>query len=1266
MAVDPTRCPDCGAQLTGTTTCAACGLLLRGPLALRLWEVSTELERLTEARAALLRALRPGGIATAPSAPDPVSTWAPAPMPPRGPAAPGVPARPAATTPAGSPAGSSAGSSATATTVAGTTSAATQAAATQAAATQAGAPEASSPWTPPPSAWTPPPGVSTRAGAPRPAPRPRKEWTPQRVQNLLLMTGTLLLVVAAVAFTAFTWGRLPIAARGAIMLALTTVTGWSARWVYRRGLTASAEAIGLLTVLFVAIDAYAAYAANVAGLRGTDPATYASVASGVVAGLAAAFGRLLPVRSVRYAALGAVQLPLAITAFRIDGLTLAGRGAFLAVQAAALGAAAYRLGETAPVVRICALVNWLAAVALATTTAYATTDLGDARLAGLVLAVTGATALLWPGDRTLPAGVVTLFAVAGVVGQARLTLTFVQLPAVVAAAGLVALLAAALVDREWRRGPAAVGAGTVGLALAAVSPWAGQAIVLPLSWLARPWSLAHDEPARTALAADGTVWGGSVVSLAVVVVSAVAAVVAGEAFRRRAAAVWPVVVLGSVAVLLVPLGFAWSLRVALGWYAFAGVAGLAASGVLRRIVVAAPPTIVLTIATAWSFAHEPATLALLLVVTLAYAAYAAVVVPLRDPAAGIAAAGAGGFALALALSRGAPLDRAGFVLAAAAFGLMAGSAVLAGRVRTIEPVAGVAYVVALCLAVDGAGWLAWTLGGGAVTAGLTATRPGRRWLAAPAAVLAAGCSAAAVVAFGLPVEQAAFAVAATACAIVAVGGVGRLRDVEIVGGLTYAAGVAGALPDLTWLSYALGLGALTAGASALRDRVLAPVSAALAIACAGTSAYALGAPLDRTGFVVAVAAALALAAGTALRDRTGIWIEVVAAAGYAAALTCALTGAGWAAWTLGLGALATAAATPFRRPLAGLSALLTALCAAAAGIAFGLPPERTAFVVAATACALAAVASLTRFADVAGVAGFAYVAGAAATAGDLTWLSYTLGMGALTAAAAAVRDREVAPVAAALAVGCAGTWARAIGTPLDRTGMVVALACVLVLAAGVLLPPPPGDQVELVAGGGYVLALALAAPDPGWLSWVLVVGGVTALAGALRRERRWLNWVALVLLTAWAWDRLWLEDVRTPEAYAAPVAAILLTLGYLARRRDDDTGSWRAYGPGLGVAFVPTTYLVLTDPGVTRPVLLAVAGLGVLLAGMRQRLQAPLSIGAGALAVDALVQLAPVAVALPKWATIGAAGLLVIAIGVTYEDRRRDVERLREEFESLT
>ena len=72
----------------------------------------------------------------------------------------------------------------------------------------------------------------------------------------------------------------------------------------------------------------------------------------------------------------------------------------------------------------------------------------------------------------------------------------------------------------------------------------------------------------------------------------------------------------------------------------------------------------------------------------------------------------------------------------------------------------------------------------------------------------------------------------------------------------------------------------------------------------------------------------------------------------------------------------------------------------------------------------------------------------------------------------------------------------------------------------------------------------------------------------------------------------------------------------------------------------------------------------VTLVGARLRLQAPLVLGGTVLALVGLHELAPHVVqvfdALPRWAPPALAGLLLLAVGATYEQRLRDARRVRE------
>jgi hypothetical protein len=141
--------------------------------------------------------------------------------------------------------------------------------------------------------------------------------------------------------------------------------------------------------------------------------------------------------------------------------------------------------------------------------------------------------------------------------------------------------------------------------------------------------------------------------------------------------------------------------------------------------------------------------------------------------------------------------------------------------------------------------------------------------------------------------------------------------------------------------------------------------------------------------------------------------------------------------------------------------------------------------------------------------------------------------------------------------------------------------------------------------------------------------------------------------------------VTAPEPYVLPLAAVALVLGHLRRRAEATTRSWAAYGPGLVLALVPSLLASLEGTSLVRPLLVGLAALVVLLVGARTGLQAPLAVGAGVLAVDALDLLGPYAAALPRWLSLGGAGALLLVVGATYEQRRRDVARLRERYDAL-
>ncbi|MEV3969443.1 hypothetical protein AB0K68_15025 [Streptomyces sp. NPDC050698] len=272
--------------------------------------------------------------------------------------------------------------------------------------------------------------------------------------------------------------------------------------------------------------------------------------------------------------------------------------------------------------------------------------------------------------------------------------------------------------------------------------------------------------------------------------------------------------------------------------------------------------------------------------------------------------------------------------------------------------------------------------------------------------------------------------------------------------------------------------------------------------------------------------------------------------------------------------------------------------------------------------------------------------------------------------AAASWRADVSPFTAPAALVHAAALASASGAAADWPPARTALLLLVVPAAAALLAARLAASrttvpVEATGAAVGLVAAALAVTDPPLLALVLGLCGVIAAGTALRAERRSVGgYAATALFVLAAWVRLASWDVGTPEAYTLPVTVPALLVGALRRRRDPRVSSWAAYGPGLAATLLPSLVAAWADPRWTRPLLLGVAALLVALLGARHRLRAPLVLGGWVLALVTLHELAPYVVqvtgALPRWAPPALAGLLLLALGATYEQRIRDVRRVRE------
>ena len=298
-------------------------------------------------------------------------------------------------------------------------------------------------------------------------------------------------------------------------------------------------------------------------------------------------------------------------------------------------------------------------------------------------------------------------------------------------------------------------------------------------------------------------------------------------------------------------------------------------------------------------------------------------------------------------------------------------------------------------------------------------------------------------------------------------------------------------------------------------------------------------------------------------------------------------------------------------------------------------------------------------------AGFLVVGVALAEPSEVA-LVVTLALVLLAAAVVHLDDSGLAgDVAGAVAAVTVAALTFAVGDLVDAPAPWVALVGLLLLAA-VGATGRPGLEVGAAAAAAPVaLAGLTGAADDVLLTWAavyLTVAGAAISGVALARpNRRLAGWAGGLLLVAATWVRLYDVGVTTPEAYTLPSAVALLAVGLWHLRRRESSGTVALLGPGLTLALVPSLLWSLDEPTGLRVLLLGLACLALVLAGVRLRWSAPVLWGAivGGLLVVRLA--APyVGDSVPRWVLIGAAGALLIATGVTWERRLQEARQLRE------
>lgn len=270
-------------------------------------------------------------------------------------------------------------------------------------------------------------------------------------------------------------------------------------------------------------------------------------------------------------------------------------------------------------------------------------------------------------------------------------------------------------------------------------------------------------------------------------------------------------------------------------------------------------------------------------------------------------------------------------------------------------------------------------------------------------------------------------------------------------------------------------------------------------------------------------------------------------------------------------------------------------------------------------------------------------------------LEVSVGAGALVAGALTAVVWTVGSLAAVH-----GEW-RAVAAVLVLTALVLATPYVdqRLRVAGPATYARLGTEAGALVGAGVVSVAGVwsvaIADEPAWTAGYLTLVGAAASAMALLRpDRRLVGWLGGFLLAAASWVRLADIGVDAPEAYTLPSAAALLLVGLHHLRRAPRASTFVALGPGLALALLPSLVWVLAEPIALRAALLGLACLGLVVAGVLLHWAGPVLHGGVVGAVLVLRLATPLAEAVPRWALIGAAGALLVTMGITWERRVRD------------
>ncbi|RQP12891.1 MAG: hypothetical protein EAS51_01480 [Microbacteriaceae bacterium] len=243
---------------------------------------------------------------------------------------------------------------------------------------------------------------------------------------------------------------------------------------------------------------------------------------------------------------------------------------------------------------------------------------------------------------------------------------------------------------------------------------------------------------------------------------------------------------------------------------------------------------------------------------------------------------------------------------------------------------------------------------------------------------------------------------------------------------------------------------------------------------------------------------------------------------------------------------------------------------------------------------------------------------------------------------------------AVLAAGIAAAAAALAVTAGNRSRWVFAPA-LLFLALGPMTAIRD-DPTSIWTLWGLELALLL----------VMIATTWRARGHAVHLPPVWFQWALAWTVAVTAWSP---REILRVEGFSLPLGIALVIVGAIAftrGRRDDEvrtlntwpigfTGSWATLAPGIVATLLPSVMATFTDPQTWRAILVIAFALVAVLAGARKTLAAPFILGISALPLEILVvflvQLGDTINPLLWWITLATAGIVLLVIAVGWERR---------------